>query len=340
MSRHATDWLGENLAEITKTTLPNGNGMGRDGFVLLFYFCDRANKEGSFFMQVRTIMEETGLSMTAVKSLMSQFEKLGWITPTGQTVKYMGRGKPTPEYLLTCVPEIAQNMRTGARTGARPSTSTEIKANKEKASTKKNELELEPQPEPKPEPQPESTTSADRAGEVGLGNGELLAQVIAWEVEHFQGQAGQGLLKKWRDAYPGIVARALELNPPGNLVHWCIEQYIPGRTDYYKAAQPKTEPKHWDFPPMTEPWRGDPECSTCKGKGWYLVREKTGKLKDKKDCECAGEPNPDTHELTHEPTTERVSACEDTSTYLPTPDAPADSRSEIRQLSRQLFKRI
>lgn len=346
MSKPAWEYMTTHLPEIRRAVLPNtGRPIGEPGLALLLYLSGQTNKYGEFFMTQKVMQEETDIaSLRQVEKLLAGFEQLGWITRTGQTVQYMERGRPTPVYVLTLFPQYAEKYaQTLQKSDDIPSVGTGEKTlnpNREKTLLKNNRTESEPQPETEPEPQPESTTSADRAGEVGLGNGELLAQVIAWEVEHFQGQAGQGLLKKWRTTYPGIVARALELNPPGNLVHWCIEQYMPGRTDYYKAAKPKTEPKHWDLPPMEpEPMRGVPGCPTCGGRGWYFHKE-NGRHKGKRDCECAGEPNPDTHKPTHEPTTERVSACEDTSTYLHTPDAPADSRSEIRQLSGQLFKRI
>jgi len=314
MSRHATDWLGENLAEITKTSMPNGRGLGQDGMVLLFYFCDRANKESVFYMQVRTIMDETGLSMTAVKRLMTQFEQLGWITRTGQEVRYMGRGKPTPEYALTLVNENAQNILTGAQKGAQLGTSTDVKPNNGKAFTVSDDLELEPQPQLEPQP-----------GDLGKGGefDELLRKCIEWELANYPGKAGTGLLRTWRNEYTPIVTRALQDRPTEDLVLWSVELRTPGRTGYQrKPNQPAPlthldRPSDFEYPPMDERGRGAPGCPTCGGKGWYLHRE-NGRL-GKSDCTC-----------TTDTTTERVSADLGTNTPVMECPAPADTRSELR----------
>jgi len=316
MSRHATDWLGENLAEITKTSMPNGRGLGQDGMVLLFYFCDRANKENVFYMQVRTIMDETGLSMTAVKRLMTQFEQLGWITRTGQEIRYMGRGKLTPEYALTLVNENAQNTLTGAQKGAQLGTSTSTKPNKDKALPKKIELELEPQPQLEPQP-----------GDLGSGGefDELLGKCIKWELANYHGNAGAGLLRTWRNEYRPIVTRALRDRPTEDLVLWCVELRIPHRTGYQPKTHQTAPLAHLDTWTAPE-WKqdelpGDPNCEHgCKGRTYHSVKVPTGKRLHNCKCQENG-----TYSLKDtQTTTDKVSADTDC-------PAPADTQSELQE---------
>jgi len=184
MSRQATDWLAENLSEINTTTLPNGRGLGQDGMVLLYYFCDRTNKEGVFFMQIRTMMDETGIAMSSVKRLLAQFRQLGWITATGKTVSYRGTGTPTPEYLLTLVPSITKLYRSGLQASLQLDTSNLAEPVQELDNTYFLDLQPEPEPEPNPQPEPRSVVSKSaRQEKAGINADEVLKICMELETE-------------------------------------------------------------------------------------------------------------------------------------------------------------
>lgn len=321
MSRTATDWLAENLVEVNTTTLPNGRGLGQDGMVLLYYFCDRASAKGVFFMQIRTMMDETGISMTGVKRLLAQFQEQGWITPTGKTVAYMGRGKPTPEYVLTLVPEITQKWRTGTQEGTQLGTSTEPKAKASKDVTNFLGLEPEPEPDPKPEPQPDRPRSDDlqpvRQRKEGIEVGEVLRLCIEFETAEMltRGKEVQpGLRRKWESEYPLLIAKAIEQghgDTPEALAWWCKDARTFERTGH-TTAHKATPMKHLPAPP-----KGLANCFVCEGVGHGLVRDAQGVATTRK-CVCAGGTWQGE---------ERVSADQSANTHIPTPPVSADPQS-------------
>lgn len=339
MSKQALYYYAESLPILQRAQFTDSTGkvraIGENGRDLLVWLCNAANEKlgYTFHHSYPFIAEDSGLHISTVKRLLAGFEQLGWVTRTGEEIRYMGRGAPAVEYVLTFYPKAWTEYEKWrpSRPTSRPGATDNLgKANTGNALPEKLDTETEPEPETEPQPQPESTTSADGAREMGLGNGELLAQVIAWEVEHYKGQAGAGLLKKWRNAYPAIVARALELNPPGNLVHWCVEQYIPGRTKQ-RAAQTQY------LPPVP---KGQDNCHHGCNKGIHQFINPETDCWTSRKCVCAGGTYTGTHEPTHESTTERVSADEATITYLPTPPASADTQSPVHELTRKLQRRI
>lgn len=315
MSKPAWEYLTTHLPEIRRTVLPNtGRPIGEPGLALLLYLSGQTNKQGEFFMTAKVMQEETDIaSLRQVEKLLAGFKALGWITPTGQTVEYMGRGRPTPVYVLTLFPQYADNYtRTLHKSDEIPSPQTGEKSSKpnmEKALPENYWSESEPQPQPEPQPR-----------EVGSGEefDELLRKCIEWEIDNFQGTARDGLLVTWRNRYTPIVTRALQERPTDDLVLWCVELHIPGRTGYRRNTnqpaplahiEPDPEPD-----PDPEPMRGTPGCPTCEGKGWYLRTEGT-KWYGYTPCPCA----------------------EDTNTTAPKCTTP-DTTLELRKLAKGMFR--
>jgi hypothetical protein len=225
MSRQATAYLSENLPEIRRATYTDKSqktgtrALGEDGLALLFYLCDHANaKDGHrFFMTAESMREDAGIAtLRTVRRLLAGFTELGWITPTGETVRYMGRGKPTPVYALTLVPGVsvnAQNERIGVRTGAPGDISTDTKANN--ANTSRENYYSEPEPQPEPDPQ-----AGRGAGAWGIEHDQLLAECLACE----DTKGDNGRLVPWLEKqYRPIVLRALEERPDPDLVGWCVD---------------------------------------------------------------------------------------------------------------------
>lgn len=353
MSRQATDWLAENLAEINKTTLPNGRGLGQDGMALLFYFCDRTNpKDGVFFMDIKTMMHETGLSMTAVKRLLAQFREMEWITPTGKTVSYMGRGKPSVEYLLTLVPAITQKYRTGTQEGTQLGTSNHGKPVQSLDTNYFLGLEPEPEPDTKPEPEPGSVVSRSaRQEKEGISADEVLRICIELETESMTTRGEPilpGLIKRWKADYPTLIAQAMK-DKPGDtaedLAWHCHDLRTEARTG--RKAQGSYAgilPRPAQGRQLPDAPKGMEGCLVCDGQGYGIVRDETGIATTRK-CVCKG--GTWTGKTTQEATQERVSADQSAYTYIPTPGGSADPQSDARnlgditgQLTRKLAKPI
>jgi hypothetical protein len=349
MSRQATDWLAENLAEINKTTLPNGRGLGQDGMALLFYFCDRTNpKDGVFFMDIKTMMHETGLSMTAVKRLLAQFREMEWITPTGKTVSYMGRGKPSVEYLLTLVPAITQKYRTGAQEGAQLGTSNHGKPVQSLDTDYFLGLEPEPEPDTEPEPEPGSVVSKSaRQEKEGISVDEVLRICIELETEGMtlRGAPIQpGIVKSWKADYSRLIAQAIAEGhgDTADDVAWhCHNLRTEARTG--RKAQglyAGTLPRPAQGRQLPNALKGMEGCLVCDGQGYALIRDDAGIGKPRK-CVCAG--GTWTGETTQVPTQERVSTDQSANTYIPTPGASADPQSDardLRDITGQLMRRM
>jgi hypothetical protein len=225
MSRQATAYLAHHLTEIRRATYTDKSqktgtrALGEDGLALLLYLCDTANaKDGHrFFMTAESMREDTGIAtLRTVRRLLAGFTELGFITPTGETVSYMGRGKPTPVYVLTLVPGVsvnAQNERIGVRTGAPEDISTETKANN--ANTLRENNYSEPEPEPEPDPQ-----AGHGAGAWGIEHDQLLAECLACE----DTKGDNGRLVPWlKKQYRPLVIQAIKERPSPDLVGWCVD---------------------------------------------------------------------------------------------------------------------
>jgi hypothetical protein len=335
MSNSATHYLAENLPELRRASFTEPSGkvrpLGENGLTLLLYLCDRTNKEGVFFMQSRTMAEETGLSLSAVKRWLAGFEQLGWITRTGEVFRYQGRGTPTPVYGLTLVPGLwtsAQNERTGIPTGTPGDTRTARKANKDKGSTNSFSLEPKPEPEPQPEPQPEQGSGLGK--ERGANEKEVFSDCLAWEHAHYTGTVGAGLRKTWERDYRRLVALALEVKPEAtkaDQVAWCVAQRYAERGQTPPVAS-ATITKHLPDPPT-----GSPDCEHGCDNGLHFPRDPVTDLVTSRKCVCAGGNYPPTHEAT----TKRVITGEGANTYIPLEGDTADPQSDpVRELTRQL----
>jgi hypothetical protein len=219
MSRPAWEYLTTHLPEIRRAVLPNtGSPIGEPGLALLLYLSGQTNKEGEFFMTAKVMQEETDIAtLRQVEKLLAGFIALGWITPTGRTVEYMERGRPTPVYVLTLFPQYArQYARTLHESGEIPSGETvekTLKANNDNALRKNNWTESEPQPEPNPQ-------AGQGAGEWGKEHDQLLGEII--DREPTDGDNG-GLKPYLKRQYRPIVLRALKERPADDLVRWCLD---------------------------------------------------------------------------------------------------------------------
>jgi len=249
MSKPAWEYLTTHLPEIRGAVLPNtGSKIGEPGLALLLYLSGQTNKQGEFFMTAKTMQEETGMAtLRQVEKLLAGFVALGWITPTGETDRYMGRGRPTPVYVLTLFPQYAQLFaQTLHKSEEIPSPQTVeklSKPNREKDYLKNNETESEPEPEPDPQ-------AGQGAGAWGADHDQLLADCLACEPkEGDKGQLVPWLIKQYRP----IVLRALKDRPDTDLVGWCFstrqeiqtpKRETPSPTSHADIDRVKAELKH------------------------------------------------------------------------------------------------
>jgi hypothetical protein len=326
MSKEALFYYAQNLHILQRAHFTDSTGtvrgIGENGRDLLAWLCDATNQtRGYTFHHSSPYMaEHSGVHVATVKRLLPGFEQLGWITRTGEEIRYQGRGAPTVEYVLTFYPKAwaeYEKWRPSSQTSSHRATDNVGKANKDKALPEKTETETEPQPQPKPQP-----------GEMGSGGefDELLRQCIEWELANYRnGNAGAGLLRTWRNEYRPIVTRALRDRPTDDLVLWCVELRIPHRTGYQPKTHQTAPLAHLDTWTAPE-WKqeelpGDPNCEHgCKGRTYHSVKVPTGKRLH--HCKCLENG---TYSLKDtQTTTDKVSA--DTACT-----APADTQSELRE---------
>lgn len=253
MSKPAWEYLTTHLPEIRQATFPDPSSktgtrpIGEPGLALLVYLSGQTNKQGEFFMTAKTMQEETGIAtLRQVERLLAGFIYLGWITPTGETISYMERGRPTPVYVLTLFPQYAQLFaRTLHKSDEIPSPQAVeklSKPNREKDYLKNNETESEPQPEPNPQ-------AGQGAGAWGIEHDQLLADCLACEPK----EGDNGRLVPWLEKqYRPIVMRALKERPDPDLVGWCVSTRQGIQTPKRETPSPTSEP-----------------CETC---GDYIFR--------------------------------------------------------------------
>jgi hypothetical protein len=314
MSKEALYYHAQNLHIVQRAQFTDSTGtvraIGENGRDLLVWLCDATNQTRgyTFHHSYPYMAEHSGIHVATVKRLLAGFEQLGWITRTGEEIRYQGRGAPTVEYVLTFYPKAwteYEKWRPSSQTSSHRATDNVGKANTGKALPEK--IDTEPEPQPQPEPQP---------GDLGSGEefDELLRKCIEWELANYRGNAGDGLLVTWRKQYTPIVTRALRDRPTEDLVLWCVELYIPGRTGYQHKPNQPAPLVHLEPEPEPEPMRGTPGCPTCEGKGWYIRRDGT-KWIGHTPCPCA----------------------EDTNTTAPKCTTP-DTTPELRQLTKSMFR--
>jgi hypothetical protein len=257
MSEPAWEYLTTHLPEIRGAVLPNtGSKIGEPGLALLLYLSGQTNKQGEFFMTAKTMQEETGMAtLRQVEKLLAGFVALGWITPTGETDRYMGRGRPTPVYVLTLFPQYAQLFaQTLHKSEEIPSPQTVeklSKPNREKDYLKNNETESEPEPDPQ---------AGQGAGAWGADHDQLLADCLACEPkEGDKGQLVPWLIKQYRP----IVLRALKDRPDTDLVGWCFSTRQEIQTPKRETPSPTSH-----APNPSRPWdHASPDCPICNGQG-------------------------------------------------------------------------
>jgi hypothetical protein len=272
MSRQAQDYLSEHLPEIrratyTDTTKKTGTRhIGENGLALLVYLCDHTNREGVFFMSARSMQEGAGIAtIREVRRLLAGFTELGWITPTGETVSYHGRGTPTPVYALTLLPGVVVNAKSDLSSvpGDTPKT---IEKTTEPLTHKGENEKTDRKTEPEPEPQPGAGWAWDKKHD------QLLADILACE-----DMAGdKGNLKTWLvKQYKPLVVRALRDKPAPDLVAWCLDMRRGIEHKHEYGKQPCTVCNDYVFHGTGDPldgkhavWLGNAlgwqECQACK----------------------------------------------------------------------------
>jgi hypothetical protein len=240
------------------------------------YLSGQTNKQGEFFMTAKAMQEETGIAtLRQVEKLLAAFIGLGWITATGETVSYEGRGRPTPVYVLTLFPQYAAiYARTLHESEQLPSVGTvekTMKPNNESVSR----VSIGAEPEPEPEPQ---VTSDQGGQEWGLEHDLLLADCVATDlrlhpVKHDRGQIIPHLQKQYRP----IVTRAMKERPTTDLVGWCYQvrrgHTIAPATTGRKGKQLDTNDLHSLFPghhSLRQLDNADPNCKKCDGDGYFF----------------------------------------------------------------------
>ena len=315
--------------------------------VLLYYFCDRTNKDGVFFMQIRTMMDETGIAMSSVKRLLAQFKQQGWITPTGKTVSYRGTGTPSPEYLLTLVPSITKMYRSGLQAGLQLDTSNLAKPVQGLDNDYFLDLQPEPQPEPNPEPEPvpvsrSVVSESARQEKAGIDADEVLVICIEYEKESMTLRSKPilpGVIKKWKADYSRLIAQAIaegQGDTAEQVAWYCHNLRTETRTGIkaqgsYAGVLPRSAPVRQ----LPDAYKGVEDCLVCNGQGYALIRDKAGIATTRK-CVCkggtfTGEGHHET-EPTQVPTQERVSTDQSAYTDIPAPGASADPQSGAREL--------
>lgn len=291
MSRQAQDYLSEHLPEIrratyTDTTKKTGTRhIGENGLALLVYLCDHTNREGVFFMSARSMQEGADIAtIREVRRLLAGFTELGWITPTGETVSYYGRGTPTPVYALTLLPGVVVNAKSDLSSVPGDTPKTTEKTTEpltHKGENEKTDRKTEPEPEPQPEP--ERFTGVNLGGgenELTEKGGDLLTELLAQEdytgVRNYQAVRA----KKRRDYLP-IVREWEQVQPPGNAVEWCRHKLL--------GTQPTTPQAVHEYNPPRWARKDDQQpCEHgCDGFGVF-VYTLNGKEIGLSDCVCNG----------------------------------------------------
>jgi hypothetical protein len=354
MSKPAWEYLTTHLPEIRQAVLPNtGSKIGEPGLALLLYLSGQTNPQGEFFMTAKTMQEETGLAtLRQVEKLLAGFVALGWITPTGETNRYMNRGRPTPVYVLTLFPQYARLFtQTLHKSEDIPSGGTveELsKANGQK--DYKNFREIEPEPEPEPDSEPDSVSVVSKSArqeKEGINADEVMRICIELETEGMtlRGAPIQpGIVKAWKADYSRLITEAIakRQGDTADDVAWhCHNLRTEARTGrkaqgLYAGTLPRSAPGR-QLPNAPKGMEG---CLVCGGDGYGIVRDDKGVATSRK-CVCKGgtwEGEP-----TQVPTQERVSTDQSGNTYIPTPGGSADPQSGARDLgdiTGQLLRKL
>jgi hypothetical protein len=354
MSKPAWEYLTTHLPEIRQAVLPNtGSKIGEPGLALLLYLSGQTNPQGEFFMTAKTMQEETGLAtLRQVEKLLAGFVALGWITPTGETNRYMNRGRPAPVYVLTLFPQYArlftQTLHKSEEIPSGETVEELSKANGQK--DYKNFREIEPEPEPEPDSEPDSlsvVSKSARQEKEGINADEVLRICIELETEGMTLRGAPimpGVIKKWKAEYPSAIAKAITErhgDTAEDIAWYCHNLRAETRTGRkaqgsYAGVLPRSVPGRQ----LPDAPKGMEGCLVCGGDGYGIVRDDKGVPTSRK-CVCKG--GTWEGETTQVPTQERVSADQSGNTYIPTPVASADPQSGARDLgdiTGQLLRKL
>jgi hypothetical protein len=369
MSKPAWEYLTTHLPEIRQAVLPNtGSKIGEPGLALLLYLSGQTNTQGEFFMTAKAMQEETGLAtLRQVEKLLAGFVALGWITPTGETNRYMNRGRPTPVYVLTLFPQyarlFAQTLNKSEKIPSGETVEELSKANGQKENDYFLESEPEPEPDSKSEPDSDSSDiKSVRQEKEGINADEVMRICIELETESMTLRGAPilpGLVKGWKADYSRLIPQAIKDRPGDTAddVAWhCHNLRTEARTGVkaqgsYAGVLPRPaqvrqssnapkrvcgrcENKNRDIPGyegLSTQWDIDPES------GSYIYTRC-------KECNGTGHKE---LEPTQVPTQERVSTDQSDYIDIPPPVASADPQSGTRnigditgQLKRKLAKPI
>lgn len=272
MSRQATDYLTEHLPEIRRATFSDTSKktgvrhIGENGVALLLVLCDATNKDGVFYMSARTMQELAFIStVREVRRLLAGFTELGWITPTGETMSYQGRGTPTPIYALTLLPSVSVNAKSDLSSvpgDTRKTAEKNLEPLTDKGEKEKTDIKTEPEPEPQP----------GAGGAWDKKHDQLLTDILA--CEDMRGDKGQ--LKTWLvKQYKPLVVRAIRDNPAPDLVAWCLDMRRGIEHKHEYGKQPCPVCNDYVFHSTGDPldgkhavWFGNAlgwkECHACK----------------------------------------------------------------------------
>lgn len=310
MSRHLVEWLLVNPIE-----LPHVENVGTDrAWRVLMSLANRAHENtGKMTASDRTQERDTGLERRGViQPVRKALEQAGWLVDTG---KREAKGVKVYELIVPgyCRPsssgegdlatKTVDNQVSGVASGVGSGVGS---GEGDLAQTELNRTS------------PPTSPKGRQAGQEGLTQEgiELLTHLL--NTENYSGLRNERAVRtaKRRDYLPIVKAWEQE-RPQGDPATWCRHKYL------------GTTPAQY-VPPMPQ---GQENCPHgCNALGYHMIRDEVGVATTKK-CTCVGGNYP----TTQEPTTERVSADKATTTYLPSPSAPADPQSDpVRELTRRL----
>lgn len=212
MSRAAAANVAYRLSEIRRA------GVGETGLALIVYLADRADKKGEVFMMAETMREDTGTAtIREMRRTLAKFIKLGWLTPTGETIRYKGRGKPTPVYGFTFTPGLwkgAQPEPISDRIGAELVTDLVTEETPETGLKRSNDAETGHGIALEPEPQPQPGAPGETGREWGDTHEQIFTYVWAWEPhDNDRGHLQRHVRSDYRPIICNLVARYPDGDP-------------------------------------------------------------------------------------------------------------------------------
>jgi len=287
-------------------------------------------------MTIETMMEETGIaSKRQVQKLLAAFQDWGLITKVGE-IRYQGRGRPTPEYHLTCVYGVPQDIEktlSGVPLSVlqvSPGTSeNSMKRDEQREADNLGVLEPEPQPEPNPQPEPTRADGTALGGEMQEKVRTVVELAVALDLENWPPTQppGQGLMKKKQNEYQLTALRGVDKYPAGterDLATWCVNEQR--GLAHHSELLADLNPNY---------------CHNCNSTGFMLPKLVETEIPNA-GIYMLPDPNPDPCDVcnpdnvTQLDTHKRVNEPEPGNTYLPSGTAQAYAQSLVGQLSRHM----